>query len=372
MNSRLLFSLGLAISFSPLAPAEATLWENSHRAIEQIRELEEEKADLPQKKWLGRDQAAADRDIENLLDDVLAVFEINRMTELRKSYGDLDRRIAQRRTEIRELREAMISAPEDASPLEFYKKTREKLQQEKEACEQDITAMQQEQEQLALELQQVFREQGIVLNAEQVRFYLGTVSGEDIMTLGAVFENVRSFNGQLEELMQHQPGDTEAARRYYGMHVVLIRTLLQAHNQTLKQMDEGYLKRLDALEKENQALQQETARMLRFASTEEKPLLQASLRTQNTTQEAIELYRDHLVRLRDDIYEAQKKIQRRYDVAVNAFRTIRISALLMREMESALQDLDTLRSMQLPDLIPIQDAAIREKFLDIGTQLRTP
>lgn len=349
---------------------DSTLWKDGREDIEAALDLEEEKAGLPESKWFGRDRKSAEKDIDKILDEVLDVFVSTRATDLRAEYIALGERIATRREKIRDLRERMISAPEEVSPLEFYKKTRANLQEEMEASERDIRELETAREGKVDALRREFASLGIEMPDEQLRFHLDTASGGDVMTLGAVFQNVREFNAQLENLMRGDAGDTEAARRYYGMHVVLIRTLLRAHDLTLERIDEDYLPRLDTLEKENDRLRKETKEMVRYASRDEKPLLNASLRTQHTTAEAIDLYRRHLRALRDDVYEAQKKIRRRYEVALNAFHTIRVSAMLMREMESALKDLSALRDLDLPDLVPINDAAIRDKFFDIGNRLR--
>lgn len=371
MRAPTLFALLLSAPFLHLfTQEESSLWKDSRDDIEDVLNLEEEKAGLPNAKWFKRDRKSAEKDIEKLLDDVLEVFVSTRATDLRADYVALGERITQRRQEIRDLRERTVSAPAEVSPLEFYKKTRQDLEEEIDARKQDIAELEKAREKNVDRLRAEFTHLGIRMSDEQLRFHLDTASGGDVMTLGAVFQNVREFNAQLEQLMQRDPGDTEAARRYYGMHVVLIRTLQRAHDLTLERIDEDYLPRLETLEEENDRLRKQTERMVRFASRDEKPLLHASLRTQHTTNEAIDLYRQHLLAMRDEVYEAQKKIQRRYEVALNAFHTIRVSAMLMREMESALKDLSTLRDLNLPDLIPINDAAIRDKFFDIGNRLR--
>jgi hypothetical protein len=364
------FLLLLLSSFLFAQEENGQLWKDSTRDLQKALELEEEKATLPKSKWIRRDRQDADDDINKILNDVLEILEVTRLTELRGSYLNLGERISSRQREIRELRERSLSAPEDTAPLEFYKKTRDDLLEDIEAREKDISELENQQGDIVSEMRKEFAEIGVDLNDDQVRFYLGTVSGQDILSLSAVFQNVRVLNAQLEQLMKDSPGDTEAARRYYGMHVVLIRAMLQGHEMTLDRIDQGYMERLKELDDENDALRKETRSMLKYAEDSEKPLLAASLRTQGATAEAIRLYRQHLRDVRDNVYEGQKALNRRYDVALNAFHTIRVSAMLVREMESALQDLDALRSMQLPELIPINDAAIQQKFMDIGNELR--
>jgi len=361
----------LSLSLCPVSAQEDTLWKDTVRDIDRALSLEEEKATLPKSKWFARDQISAERDLRKILDEVLEVLEISGLTEKRDEYQKLGRRIQARQKEIRELRELSLSAPEDVSAVAFYRKSRQDYLDAIDAAEEDIDALEDRRDKVRAELVEEFKGIGLDIDEEQVGVYLGTVSGQDMITLSAIFDNIRLLNVQLEELMKQSPGDTEAARRYYGMHMVLMRALLQAHEMTLNRLDNRYLKGLDSLEKENRDLTRETKQLLRYASPEEKPMLSTNLRTQQATSEAIKLYRDHLRTVRDNVYEGKKKLDRRYEVALNTFLTIRISSQLIREMESAIQDLGALRSMQMPELVPIQDEAIREKFLDLGNRLQS-
>lgn len=348
----------------------AEIWKTGKDTLVEVTELEETRTDLPNSKWFSRDRKDLDQDIDKLLDEVLEVLGVSGLTEARDEYIALGERIDARRTEIRELREASLSAPADKSPLEFYKKTRETYREEIEALEKDIASLQVRQDDMVRKLRSEYKEMGLELSEEQVRFYLASVSGEDMMALSSVFHNVRDLNLQLEELVRQSPDDPEAARRYYGIHVALIRSMLRAHEVTLENIDERYLIRIDDLDQQNRTLREETRQLIRFAEPDQKGLLEASLRTQNVTQDALELYREHLKSVRDRIYEGKKSLDRRYEVAQNAYHTIRISSALASEMQAAVKDLNALRAMHLPDMIPLNDEALQRKFSEITRELR--
>ncbi len=372
MRTRLVLLLSmLSPTFLSVSGQEDTLWKDTVQDIEKALTLEEELPTLPRSKWFARDQIRAKRDLREILDEVLEVLEVSGLTEKRDAYQKLGFRIQDREREIRTLRERSLSAPADVSAVEFYRKTRQDYLEAIDAAKKDIEALEEQRDDLRAELVAEFQKSGLEVNEEQIGVYLGTVSGQDMITLSAIFSNIRDLNVQLERLMKQSPGDAEAARRYYGMHMVLLRALLQAHDMTLDRLDTRYLIRLDSLEEENRELMKETKKLLRYASPEERPMLTTNLHTQQTTAEAITLYRNHLRSVRDNVYEGKKRLDRRHEIALNTFMTIRISSQLIREMESAIQDLGTLRSMQLPELVPIQDEAIREKFLDLGNRLQS-
>jgi len=336
-----------------------------------IMELEETRKDLPKSKWLSRDQKDLDREINLLLESVVDVMEISGLTEARQAYRELNRRIEKRRIELREYREATLSADEEKSPLEFYKTTRAEYEEAIAALEQDIQNLKQQQEEEVTNMMEAYREMGLSLSEEQVRFYLSSISGSDMMDLSALFENVRILNSQLEELVRKSPDDPEAARRYYGIHVTLIRTMLYAHDQVLNRIDHLYLERINELEKQNNQLMKETRQLIRFSEAEHLTILESSLRTQQVTQEALTLYKQHLQNVRAQVYEGQKALDQRFTVAMNAYQTIRIAATLASEMESAVNDLRALRDMHLPTLIPLNSDALQQKFSEITRELET-
>jgi hypothetical protein len=360
----------LSLSAQELSTDARTAWREVGDPLEEILELEDLRETLPESRWVGRDQKDLDRDVSVLLQEVQAALRISGLSKAREGYAELERKESLRRNELREIREKAAVAPADVSALEFYRKDREAFLAEAKAVEKELENLHTLKEELVEEMILAAREAGVVVDAHQMRFLLSSVSGSDLLDLGAVFQNVRELHGMLETLVRDNPGDPEAARRYYGMHVVLLRALIRAHDDVLVRIDDRYLPRLKELENENDKLQEETDELLRFAEEAQRELLRSSRNTQRVTEEALELYKSHLDSVRDRVYETRKELQQRTDVAWNAYRTIRIAAVLAEEMTSAVQDLQTLRSLDLPDLLPLQDAALQQKFMELSEQLK--
>lgn len=345
-------------------------WTASGKSLSEVLELEDLRGDLPKSSWIGRDQKDLDRKISNIMDDLVEVLRVSGLSRAKEEMNTLEEREEKRRDELRDLREKALLAPEEVSVLEFYRKDRQRYLEEVEALEEEIANLEMLQEELVGEMVTSARESGLQVDRNQMRFLLSSVSGEDLLDLSAVFQNVKELNSMLEQLVREDPQDTESARRYYGMHVVLLQTLVQAHDQVLVRLEERYLPRVNELKAENSSLQKETDRLLRFAEQAQRELLMSSRSTQRVTQQALELYEEHLHSVRDRVYEARKEIDQRMDVAWNAYRTIRIAATLAEEMTDAVRDLQSLRSLEVPELLPLQDEALQKKFLELSEQLK--
>lgn len=366
----LCFLLAIPLGAEELPADARKAWGKAGKTVEDILELEDLRPGLPESRLFGRDQKDLDEDIAVLLDDVTVALRISGLSTAREGYVELEEREAQRREELRKIREKVALAPKDVSVLEFYRKDRAALQAEADAVEQEIDNIQQLKEELVKDMVKTAQTAGVKVDREQMQFLLSSVSGSDLLDLGAVFQNVRDLHGMLEGLVRENPEDPQIARRYYGMHVVLLRALVGAHDEVVARIDDRYLPRIDELEEENTALQKETDRLIRFAEEAQLEILRSSQDTQRVTAEALDLYHEHLEGVRDRVYETRKELQQRVDVAWNAYQTIRIAATLAEEMTQAVQDLQTLRSLDVPDLVPLQDEAIQQKFRELSEQLK--
>ena len=352
-----------------LSEYAATAWKQTRGRMADILDLMQEKQSLPRRSWTRRDQGDAEEDIQDLLQDVLDALQHSALADHRGEYAGLERRIAKGRDELRELREARIAADDEKSMLGFFKLTRSDYDERIGKLEKELTEYEKEKEALVEKLRAEYDRMGIKLSAAEVRFYLASVSGRDIMALSAVFDNVRALNGQLEDLMRSNSGDPEAARRYYGIHVILLRTVIRAHEVTLANIADSYLKRIAKLEEQNAAVSAETTRLLRKAPDGQRGVLEASRQAQQTTDEALKLYRKHLGNVQQRIEKGMGALQKRYAVARNAYDTIAISSALAEQMQTAIEDLATLSGMHLPELVPFDSAAIAQKFSEITTTL---
>ena len=345
-------------------------WQRSREPLLKVMELESERRDLPEARWIRRDQRRLDADINKQLDSIIAILSVTGLTQIRAEYGVLEERILNTRERIRDLRERRITAPLEKGRLEFFRQTRDELTADIEALEENIRELEAEKEQKVNALRREYAEMGLEISDEQIRFHLSTVSGTDLMQISALFHNVRELNRQLETLMRENPGDALAARRYYGMHVAMIRTTLRAHEVAMQNINERYLPRIEVLKTRNEQLRTETEAMLRLAPREDRAILRSSYRTQQITHEALETYQAHLQDVHAQMYEASKTLKQRLQVAQNAYETIQISTTLITEMQAAVNDITAIRDMHLPALQPIQDDAVRRKFDEISEALR--
>ncbi len=342
-------------------------WSSSRKAIAKALELEDEKTQLPEKRWLGRDRRDAESDINEILDDVLDVMEFSALANSRDDYDELREKIIKTNLEIAKLGEDLIGA-KSGSTLNPY--SRESIQGSIKDLKKDIADYKSDQRKIVSQMKAQYKEMGVTISEQQVKFFLSSVSGDDIINLSAVFHNIQQITEQLQHMSQQLPGDTETVKRYYGMYVVMVKTLMAAHDSFLTDVDGVYLPRLEELEAQNEAAAEETRRLLgQEGSAERMAILMASEETQKVTSEALELYRQHLDDMKVRVSEGHDSMYDKYKVALNTYNTIKVAADLASIMKASIQEINNLQGMHLPDLIPIESEAVQRKFDEITNSI---
>lgn len=345
-------------------------WAEAQGQISKILDLEEEKRALPEKAIFSKDQGDVDKRISKLLDDVVEALQISGLTESRAAYVELDRRIRKAEQEIIEWEEKKMSAPRKSSRSKPFSKSQAECEEQIGALNKQIEAHRSKQAELISAMQKEYERLGINLSRDQVAFYLSAASGRDIVGLSAIFQNVKDLNAQLEGLMRQGNGGAGAQQRYYGVHVVLVQALVHAHDMVIERIDGRYLPKLAQIAEENRKVQERTRELAGSATdAAHSAALAANQRAQENTAQAIDLYKDHLAGLKQRMQTSREGVHQRYLVSKNTLDTIVVASALITEMESCVQDLMALKGMHLPDMVPFDDGAVREKFAEIGALL---
>ncbi|MEX2606612.1 MAG: hypothetical protein WD708_04640 [Kiritimatiellia bacterium] len=345
------------------------VWRDSREPLSELVELRNEKATLPESKWMGRDQRKVDREMDKIKDRLLKVLERSELTTQRDVYEAVVREKEALRLELRELRERRISAPDQKPAHQVFTKTREDYDKDIAAVEEKIRVLEREQETRVTELQNEYAEMGIELKREQILFYLSSISGDDIMAMSSLFHHTREINRQLEELIKANPGDLESSRRYYGVHVVLLETMKHAHEKMVEKIDQQYLTALSELEQKNGQLMEQTEKLISRSTVEEQDLLLRNRQLQELTSRTLVAYRGHLDQVRTQVSERLDKLKRRHEIAANSYATLRVSTALAAQIEQLMNELNTLQGMHLPAMLPFENEVLEEKFKAVTKEL---
>ncbi len=341
------------------------IWNELLPTLEQTLELTERHDELPKDAWLGADQTSNQDEIEELLDESVAILSTSDLQDVRGRIKSLQQAIEKVQQEIAGLRQQRVVAPDDA----VWKKTADEYSDAIAERIADIEHNRRELTKIKAGFAQGLRDIGLTLSDEQVSLLLSTVIGDNVVDLAVVFDNVKIITVQLEQLVNGGGEDLDSARRYYGMYVILLRALDRMHVHVEQAINDLYIAQIDTISEQAKALMVETKR-LRLQSPEKRDLFDANLRAQQLTIEAAAVYRRYLMEQSRQVAKARSELDKDIAAAWNTYETVRVSGEFVALVKSSRRLLDGLLNRQVPTLRPFQNVQMKREFDKLTEQLR--
>lgn len=214
---------------------------------------------------------------------------------------------------------------------------------------------------------------GITVKPEQVNTLLHMATANDLVSLHAVYANLRQLNGVLQAAASKADSSPASVRRYYGIYTVLLEVAMHMHEEIYFKLRDDYLPRLDALAG-NAASAIKEARTMAADTTrsELKAQLATNLASLNTTLRAALLYRQALEAQAEAVNASWSRLYEQHNVAVNSFRTASLSANLLTQMQESGKHIATLQGLEIPPIDGLGNAALQREFDRLTLQIQLP
>ena len=344
----------------------ARLWEEVLPTLEETLVLEERQASLPESRWFGEDQASNQAAVDELLDQAVALLSTSTTQDHRQRIRLLQQQINDARQDIAAYRRERVAAPAES----LLKKTLADYDAAIADRQADIRRYETELETIKRQFAMELRALGLELTDDQLDFMLTTVVGDNLIDLGILFDNVKVITGQLERLVEESGEDLQSARRYYGLYVILLKSLRQMHLQVELAIANSYIPRIDAIAQRAAELSDQTQALLK-QNPDRQAILQANLDAQRLTLEAAAIYRQYLDEQGRQITAARVALETDIATAWNTYETVRVSGELVGIVKASRKLLDGLISRQVPALRPFRNLEMQREFEKLTEQLRT-
>ncbi len=305
--------------------------------------------------------------VARLVDKTLDLLDLGRIIEIRNQLHDLDHEIRKKQDKLDGLRRRQLLRPAGGFG-------RDKLRSSKEGLivklRDHIAKFRAERERKLLEVAAEARAIGIELDDEQVELFLSAATGETVMELANLFDKVKRLAEQLRLLAAHSDEDNHSARRYYGMHVMLVLILVRAHQHALDTLAE-HGRRVERYREENDRLM-ERARQQQHQLRDEanRRLCGENLRAQQITDEACALHLQHLSDQSRQLEQSLQRLEERYAVTLDTLKTATLAAAVSDLITADIDTLSTLCNMQLPEMTPFRNDKLRQRYLEIAEHVR--
>lgn len=280
-------------------------------------------------------------------------------------------KIEQAGDEITVLLKERIGAPEKTwNPL---KKTRTKIDEKIADLREDIEGLTTRKADLKKTMREALAKMGANVEEQQLDVLLSSISGDDVLHLLLAADSIKKINQQILSLLQGGQGSVQSARKYTGVHMVLVDLYLQANLNVLGKIGKEYIPRLEEVMKTARRLGDEARQMLAKAGRDEKnrQVLEANVRANDRTVRTAELYRQYLRGQENALRGASEKLKRDYFVARNTYDTVKTGSDLISLIQVSMSTLEGVFGFAVPDLALVYDQELMKEFERITEQIRT-
>lgn len=318
---------------------------------------------LDESSWFGTDQEDNMELINEILDQAMGVLGVGEIAETRQRLRTLEEETIELEADLLELREERVSAPlaEDLSKLEkTFKTSREDIDIAIGEAEVGIVEREAEMRDLEITFVEHMQDIGVELDLESARSLLSTVTGDDFVQMCVVFDNVRGVTLQLQELTEQSGESLDAAKRYYGSYVVLIRLMDRIQKDFVQRTREEMVPRLAELAEEAELLIKDAKRNLKKGGDE--TIGAQNIASNQLTIDATGYYVEYLKAQADEIETLNAELAVDLRDAINTYQTVSLSSEVATLMRESSRNFAALTKLQLPDLRGFDNAELRAEF----------
>ncbi len=351
----------------------SAFFERTHGSLEVALEMFDEQREMPKNDdlafydFLSRTKESQQRKIEGYLEVAAESLGISKINDRREKIVNLRQQILTSRRNISIYQRKRISAPKSTyNPLSVSQKGYDKkISNARESIKQSEAEIQQEKDTLIAELNQL----GMKITPANVDILLESITGDEFVRISVIFDNAKQFARDLEQLTDQTGEDLETAKKYYGVYLMLLKTIDQLQNKFIDNVDDVYYPKLDQYAQEAKQNIAE-ARQAILAGGNAK-VLENNIFNNQITYDAAMFYKQSLANQKSQMARANRETRKNILTAVNTYRTAALSKDLASLMAVSRRAFESISNLSVPDLRPFDNTRMKEEFSKLTREMQT-
>jgi hypothetical protein len=355
------------------------LFEKIVPTLDEARKLVDRHDQLPKRRFLllrpfGDDQESNEAETTQLLDEAIEMLDSSPLRDLWKELHATRKLIRRGHHKLAEYRQRRVSAPREKETGLFdraFISTKEDYDKMIAAEEGEIKASEEIIDGLKDGIVKLLKELHLDIDREGLESLLSSVSGDDFVSMIALFDNIRQLTGQLQDLTEQSGEALDIAKRYYGMHVVLVKIMDRMQHQFITEIDQEHIPRLQGYTKEAEGNIRQALELIRKEGGDES-ILRSNIESNELTMRAAKLYTEYLLQNADLIRAENKQIKKNLSTALNTYKTVKLSSDVSRLMKTGRQNFEALMKLQIPPLREFRNEMLRKEYQRMTTELLNP
>lgn len=336
------------------------VWDDLVDIFDEIIILKSEKNDAPSISLFGKSKKDYDEKIELIFQTVSSLINDPELENDRKTLQILKNKILKSQEESSNLSaKSVLASGKERKELESLANKYKKESQEYKNSKVDLIRG----VRVRLKLY------GLNLNKDQVEVLLSRVDAGDIIGMTTSFSVIAELTKQFSDATIASGENLQVAKKYYGMHVILLELQMHIQKNYINRLRNVYLVRANDIRVENKLLIDETSKLIDDAEGTYLNIYKNNLESQKYTLEVLSLYEEILRKDLLKIETGLKKVNDNYLVSLNTFQTVTVAADLASLMAENSNLFNEVMSIQVPELIPFENLQMQKEFEALTLQL---
>jgi hypothetical protein len=336
------------------------VWDELVDIFDEIIILQSEKNDAPSISLFGKSKKDYDEKIELIFQTVASLINDPELENDRKTLQILKNKILKSQEESSNLSaKSVLASGKERKELENLANKYKKESQEYKNSKVDLIRG----VRVRLKLY------GLDLNKDQVEVLLSRVDAGDIIGMTTSFSVIAELTKQFSDATIVSGENLQVAKKYYGMHVILLELQMHIQKNYINRLRNVYLVRANDIRVENKLLTDETSKLIDDAEGTYLNIYKNNLQSQKYTLKVLGLYEEILRKDLIKIETGLKKVNDNYLVSLNTFQTVTVAADLASLMAENSNLFNEVMSIQVPELIPFENLQMQKEFEALTLQL---
>ncbi|MGI9495088.1 MAG: hypothetical protein ACR2NK_03490 [Mariniblastus sp.] len=347
-------------------------FEQAHDALDDAlnlfddAETRPEEGDLRFYDFLSRTKESQTRKVESYLDVAGDALGISSISNRRQQILDLRESISENQRNISTFKRKRISAPASTfNPLGVTKSGYDKkIAVAKDAIVQAQNSIEVEKESFVKDLNRI----GMDLDSDSIDNLLESITGDEFVRVSIIFDNAKSFAAELERLTNETGEDLEAAKKYYGVYLMLLKTVSRLQEKFVESVDNEYYPKLDEFAAKARKNINEAKRAI--AAGGDETVLRNNIASNQLTYDAAMFYKEGLAHQKHQMMMANLECKKNILTAANTYKTVALSKDVAALMAVSRRAFDAISGLSVPDLRPFQNEKMKDAFSQLTRELR--
>lgn len=347
-------------------------FERAHSALDDaLAEFDDaqsrpENKDLAFYDFLSKTKESQRVKVEGYLDVAGEALGISSLSNRRIKIAELKDQIAQKQKNISVYRRKKISAPDSTyNPLittsSGYDKKIASAEEEILAAKEAIQA---EKDLLIEDLAKI----GMKLDAASVDDLLDSITGDEFMRVSIIFDNAKKFAAELERLTNESGEDLETAKKYYGVYLMLLKTVSRLQEKFVENVDKEYYPKLNQFADQARENIGEAQKAIRLGG--DQTVLENNIESNRMTYDAAMFYKQGLAEQKHQMMLANLETKKSILTATNTYKTVALSKDVAELMAVSRKAFNSISGLAVPDLRPFKNQKMKKAFSEMTRELR--